>query len=253
MSLLLEFLKAVAVLLVCLSPIFAQIPGPGGVPGPLRSLPPGSVPPGPPKAPDPIEKLGDNLFRLGSLRVDTSKREVTLSGKVNGAMTLEFIANTKNGFKAYESAIELETNGLTFNLAMILIGLDKAHAKPSKFHFDPNPPAGDPLEVQVEWTSEGISKRVRAEELLRDIDKGEGFTRGQWVYTGSGFLDDGRYLADLDGVLIGFVHDPSSIIEWTGSNGVGRYGHIGIDPKLGLAPGTPLTVTVRAIQAGAKD
>ncbi len=206
-----------------------------------------------PKNPDPIEKLGNNLFRLGSVRVDTAKREVTIPGKVNNAMALEFIANTKNGFKAYESAFEMETNGLTFNLAMILIGLDKTHAKPSRAHFDPNPPEGDPVEIWLEWKSGTGTQRIRAEELLWDSEKQEGFGRGSWVYTGSTVLDDGRYMADLDGVLIGFVHDPASIIEWSGAAGVGRFGFMKINPKLGLEPETRVTVTVKAAGAASRN
>ncbi len=210
----------------------------------IGPLPP--IPAPPPSAPDPVEKLSDTLFRFGVMRVDTAKREVTIPGKMNATMQLEFIANTKNGFRAYESAFELEANGLTFNLAMILLGLDKKNSVLPKFHFDPTPPVGDPVEVWVEWKTGNGTKRVRAEDLLWDKERKQHFQRSGWVYTGSALLDDGRYLADLDAVLIGFVHDPASIIEWTGSSGVGRFGFIEVDPKLGLAPGTAITVIVKA-------
>ena len=178
---------------------------------------------------------------------------MTVRGKVNSASTLEFIANTKNGFKAYESAIELDTDGLTFNLAMILIGLDKAHSTPSRFHFDPAEPAGDAVEIWVEWKNGGTARKIRAENLLWDKEKKSGFSRGRWVYTGSMVLDDGRYMADLDGVLIGFVHDPASIIEWSAQDGVGRFGFVEIDPALGLEPETPITVTVKRSIEPAKN
>ena len=230
---------AVCLLFALLTDVHAQISIPGG---------------DNPGAPDPVEKLGDNLFRLGAIRVDTAKREASVTGKVNPDTTvLEFIANTKNGFRAYESAFELDANGLTFNLAMILIGLDNKNAVLPRFHFDPDPPQGDPVEVWVEWKAGNDTRRLRAEELLWDKEKMERFPRSQWVYTGSILLDDGRYRADLDAVLIGFVHDPSSVIEWAGANGVGRFGFVQIDPKLGLVPGTALTVIVKAIGAPAKD
>ena len=200
----------------------------------------------PPKNPDPVEKLGDHLFRMGAIRIDTQKREVTVPGKITGAKLLEFIAATKSDFRTYESAIQLDANGLTFNVAMILIGLDKANAVPPRFHFDPTPPTGDQVEVWVEWKAGNETKRMRAEELLWDEEKDQRFPRAPWVYLGSIVLPDGRYRADLDGVIIGFVHDAASIIEWTGANGVGRFGRIKIDPKLGLGPGTPITVIVTA-------
>jgi len=200
-----------------------------------------------------MEKLSDTVFRLGAMRVDTAKREATVPGKVNATEVLEFIANTKNGFRAYESAFELETNGITFNLAMILIGLDKANSVGPRFHFDPNTPAGDAVEVWVEWKAGSETTRIRADDMLWDKQKKEKFPRSQWVYTGSVLLDDGRYMADQDAVLIGFVHDPSSVIEWIGSNGIGRFGFIQIDPKLGLLPGSPITVIVKATGTPSKN
>ena len=174
-----------------------------------------------------------------------------MSGKVNATDVLEFIANTKNGFRAYESAFELDTNGLTFNLAMILIGLDKAHSVSPRFHFDANAPSGDAVEVSVEWDDGGGTRRMRADAMLWDKEKKETFPAQPWVYTGSILLDDGRYMARSGrDILIGFVHDPSSIIEWTRKNGVGRFGFIQIDPKLGLSPGSPVTVIVKATPSG---
>src|SRR5437763_19283 len=62
-----------------------------------------------------VERLGDHLFRIGSIRVDTANSELSVAGKVNGSVTtLEFVANTRGGFKAYESAIELDTNAVVF-------------------------------------------------------------------------------------------------------------------------------------------
>jgi hypothetical protein len=206
-----------------------------------------------PGAPDPIVTLGDNLFRMGSIRIDTGKHEVTVPGKVTDASSLEFIASTNSTFRTYESAIQLDTNGLTFNVAMILIGLDKDKGVPSRFHFDPNEPVGDPVDIWVEWKAGAENKRIRAEDLLWDQEKNEVFPRRPWVYIGSQILPDGRYRADLDGVIIGFVHDPASIIEWTGSNGLKRFGMIKIDPKLKLQPGTPVTITIKQGGPSAKN
>jgi hypothetical protein len=66
------------------------------------------------------------------------------------------------------------------------------------------------------------------------------------VYTGSTF-HDGRYLAEVDGALIGFVHSPSPIIEQVGGAGVSRFGRIVMNPRLGLEPNTPVVLTVKAV------
>ena len=57
----------------------------------------------------------------------------TTPATVNDAVMggpLEFVGNTKStvpsepGWRAYESALELDTDGVTFNLTMVLLGLD---------------------------------------------------------------------------------------------------------------------------------
>jgi hypothetical protein len=155
------------------------------------------------------------------------------------------LANTKSQFRAYESAVHVDEFALNFNVAMLLIGLDKANSTSARYHFDPATPKGDQVEIWVEWTSGNETKRVRAEDLFWDAEKKEKFPRSPWVYTGSEVLPTGSYLAEVDGVLIGFVHDPASIIEWTGTNGLGRFGFIKLDPKMGLTPGMTVNIIVR--------
>ncbi len=194
-----------------------------------------------------IEKLGPTLYRLGKVRVDTATREVSVTGKINAnANTLEFVANTKDGWRAYESAVSLDTDAITFNAALVLIGLDGSHAKGQpKFHFDPSALAGDTVTIFFECPG-GECPRMPAERLMFDRVKKEPISGGKWVYTGSSFLPDGRYMADIGAVLIGFVHDPATIIEYSVGAGIGRYGQITTNERLGLAPGTIIAMTVKA-------
>ncbi|HEV8436831.1 MAG TPA: YdjY domain-containing protein [Methylomirabilota bacterium] len=200
-----------------------------------------------PAAEPKIEKLGDGLLGVGKVRVDLEKRQVAVPGVVTPASTLEFVAGTKGGAKGYETALELDTDAVGFNLALILIGLDKANAVPSRRHFDPRPPEGDPVEIWVEWQEPDGARRVRAEDLIYNTEGKKTLPRGPWVYTGSVFLRNGRYLADFHGVLIGFVHTPAPVIENPSSDGVARYGSFKINPELNLKPGTPVRVTVTAV------
>ena len=82
---------------------------------------------------------------------------------------------------------------------------------------------------------------------MYDEQKKETLSGGTWIYTGSAFKQDGRYLADDGGVIVGFVHDPASIIEYAGKGALNRYGAIVPNPTLGLAPGTPIVLTVKAL------
>lgn len=224
--------------------------------GAQRNPQPPPPPPSPPKlsdlpkAPSAVESLGPNLFRVGNVRVDTAKKEVTVSGVANEPRALEFVASTKGGFKGYESALELDTSAINFNLALILIGLDKDHAVVPRYHFDPVPPQGDAVEIWVAWEDSGKPRSVRVEQLLYNEVTKQTLPEGPWVYTGSVFLpDSSAYLADLDGVLIGFVHTPAPIIENPRAVPPGQYGATHTNTALGLKGGTRVTVTVKAVES----
>lgn len=207
----------------------------------------------PASAPPKVEKLGPNLFRIGQARVNTTTREVSVPGTINTVTVLEFAANAKGGMKAYESALTLDTDAITFNAALVLVGLDKKNAKIAHSHFDPAPVAGDPVDVSVEWkTADGKTERMPLEKLVVDKATNQPVTDNAWVYTGSTFWADGRYAAAVEGVLIGFAHTPNSIIESVRGIGLGRYGSIVLNPALGLTPGTAVTVTVTPRQPASK-
>ena len=147
---------------------------------------------GPTPAPSPVERLGPNRVRVGNIRVDTAKKELSVDGVVNEVLMLEFLANTKDGFKAYESALELDTNAINFNVACLLIGLDNAGAVVSRYQFDPLPPQGYPLELFIEWDSGGTRRRIRAEQLVYNKVTKQTLTEGPWVYTGSVFSAENK-------------------------------------------------------------
>jgi hypothetical protein len=197
-----------------------------------------------------VEKLGNNLYRVGGLQVDVARREITASGKVNDVVVLEFIANARDGVKAYESAVTLETDPVSFNAALLLIGLDPSRGRVPQYVIPVTRPDGDPVAIEIEWTRGSERRRVSADQLLYDAQKKAIMPVERWVYTGSTFTTDGQYMAELDGVLIGFMHTQSSIIDERGGAGVGRYGAIILNRNLGLEPNAPITLLVRALGSG---
>jgi len=206
---------------------------------------------GPAPAPAPVERLGPDQLRVGNIRIDMSRRELTVNGVVNEVQTLEFLANTKGGFKAYESALELDTNAVNFNVACLLIGLDSSRAVLPRFQFDPASPQGDPVDLFVEWDSEGTRRRVRAEELLYNRQTKTVMAEGPWVYTGSVFVAQGnRYMAEAEGTIVGFMHNASPIVE-NPRTGVGTYGDTIINPDLKLKAGTAVQMVLRALPRAA--
>ena len=134
-----------------------------------------------------VERLGENLFRIGQIHVDTSKREISVAGTVNPVRTLEFIANPRRGMKAYESAVTLDTDAIAFNAALVLVGLDASHMR-----FGPNGPEGDQVEIWIETTGPS-AQRFRAERMVYDEVTKLSNHLNRWLrdndsYAGSVFL-----------------------------------------------------------------
>ena len=206
-------------------------------------------PPKSPKATGPAaEKIRDGVYRIGTIEVDTIKKEARVAAVINSDVTtLEWVANTKGGAKAYESALTVDTNATTFNAALLLMGLDPSRGRLPTRHFDPIAPQGDAVEIWLEWGTGASARRIRVEEILWDRRTETTLPAGPWVYTGSG-LSDGHYMADLDGVLIGFVHSQSPVIENPRPGAVDAFGFVVLNTvRVGLPLNAKLTMMVRAV------
>lgn len=195
------------------------------------------------------ESLGNGKFRIGSIMVDTAGKEIIVPGKWNmNEGTIEYIASVRGGYKLYETVLELDTNAYEFNLSLILIGLDQKKGRASKMHFDPASPEGDPVEIWVDWMDGGKKKSVRAEELVFDTNRKSAMPHTPWVYTGSTILENGVYMAQMDGVLIGFVHDPAAIIDSPSNFGLTQYGMLVVNKEVAPPVGTEIQLKVKSMK-----
>jgi hypothetical protein len=194
-----------------------------------------------------MEHLGGERYRIGEIMVDREAHQLVVPGKVlHLDDTLEYLAVARNGHKAYESLLELSTTPREFNLACILIGLDDASSVKPRYQFDETKLAGPTVAVTIEWTMDGETRTSTGANALQVGDTP--FDDDSWVYIGSDTSQDGRnFAADMSGALIGFVHDPTSIIEHVNGAGIGDYGLItGNDDAL-PAEGDPVMLTVKVI------
>lgn len=184
--------------------------------------------------------------KLGAITLDPERRRFSVPGVViRKEPPLEFLAVTKGGFKGYESLLELQTDAVGFNLACILIGLDSEKVKAPKYHFDAAPLQGDRVKLWVSWREKGELRRLPAGQLLK-AEAMEAIPE-EWIYTASVFGPDGRYQADVDGTLVGFVHDPASVIEHRTGFGLNDYGSVGGSPARCPDVGTEILFIVEAV------
>ena len=97
-------------------------------------------------------------------------------------------------------------------------------------------------EIFVSWEEEGKTRRVPVTDVLRVPDGAH--VSDEWVYTGSFFAPDGRYTAEVVGTLVGFVHDPTSIIQHRSGLGLGHYGAVSLNTEVLPRPGTPVLLQI---------
>jgi len=173
-----------------------------------------------------IKPLGQERYQIGRIVVDKRAHSFTVPGRVHALdKPLEYLATSPGGRKAYEALLELDASGSEFNLACILIGLERDPKLASS-----KPPVvanvvGQRVAMSVAWTQDGQRRKVTAAEALFNADARAKIESVEWVYIGSfTSIDGSRFAADHTGTLISFIKDPTGLIEAVSGVGVGPYG-----------------------------
>ena len=199
-----------------------------------------------------MQALGKDRYRIGSILVDKKARRLTVAGRILGVdRPLEYLVVTRGGYKSYESLAELDTSGSEFNLACILLGLDAGLAKRPVYQFATDAIVGQHVALEFSWQAGG--KRVKAtglQMLLTDAQRAIE-KRDDWVYIGSMMLEATTFGADNTGALIGFVHDPTAVIEHASGLGIGAYGSVAGNRALLPPDNTPIQLTMTVLNGGA--
>lgn len=198
-----------------------------------------------------LKSLGQDRYQVGRIVVDKSARTFTAPGRINVVdKPLEYLATTSSGRKAYESLLVLDASGSEFNLACILIGLERDPDVPPSRPPKAAAITGQRVVLSVAWTDGGKRRELAAADALFGAGSGTRAEAVDWVYTGSFSSRDGsQFAADHTGSLIGFIHDPTTVIETTARIGIGAYGSVRGSSEL-PAVGTGIELIVKAVGAG---
>ncbi len=191
-----------------------------------------------------IVDLGEQRFQIGEIIVDRNTQEFSVPGKIlHLSVALEYLAVSTGGMKDYESLLELTTSPRDFNLACILIGFDDKESVKPRYQFDELEVKGPPVLMTLSWQEDGEPRSVSAAHAM--LAGEEIFDDDSWVYIGSLTSENGQeFMAERGGTLIGFVHDPYSIIDHKTGGGIGAYGLITGNKTLLPAEGTAIRLTV---------
>jgi hypothetical protein len=201
-----------------------------------------------------LKPLGEDRYQIGRIVVDRKAGRFTVPGRVHVmGQPLEYLATTPGGMKEYETLLEAEATGSEFNLACILLGLERDPKQGPFYQFSEAPLVGPKVRVSIAWQDGGKRREISAAEALLD-PKGDVRPESvEWVYTGSlSMPPDGQFAADITGTLIGFVHDANSIIESVLGLGIGAYGSVNGNAALLPPVGTPIELVVQLARDKAK-
>jgi hypothetical protein len=215
---------------------------------------PASSPAGVPAAPL-MKPLGGERYQIGQIVVDRKARRMTLPARVHILdRPLEYLLTTTRGMKEYETLLEADVSGTEFNLACILLGLERDKSVEPYQQFSQKRLTGPRVEISITRKDGGKAVTMSAADALFDAGQ-KSPEPVEWVYIGSqkNWQDD-RYAADVTGTLIGFVHDPNTVIDSTMGLGIGAYGSVNgnADRLPAVGSEVELTVAVPGNQAGAK-
>lgn len=209
--------------------------------GPLRAQTP-------PRPVGEIRPLGSERYQIGQIVIDKRARRFTLPGRVLAlGKPLEYLVTSPGGMKAYETLFEADTSGSEFNLACILIGLERDPDLVKTRFARPGSLLGPRVQISVSWQDGGSTRRLSALEALFESAGDAKGVPGEWVYVAPEGLDAmGRYGPDATGTLVGFKPDPNNLIESALPIGLGAYGSIRGNSAL-PPTGAPVHLTVEAV------
>jgi hypothetical protein len=194
-----------------------------------------------------MEQIGEERYRIGNIIVDRKSNGFSVPGKIlHLSGPLEYLAVSTAGMKGYESLLELAASPHEFNLACILVGLDDAHSVKPRYQFDERKAEGQAVSISISWEQDGKSVTVSGANAMKAGD--ETFDDDSWVYIGSEYGNYGKqFMADLGGTLIGFVHDPYSVIEHRNGGGIGDYGLLTGNQDVLPHEGSAVTLNVTVV------
>ena len=177
---------------------------------PTTNAPPVIYPVGsePQPEPSPVRWEGPTAI-LGSVRVDSAAKTVTATGWVNQTEgPIEVLACGLQG-KVHESVFVLPLNPIDLQAALLLVGLKGGEPMPASGQ---GPPKGAPVDVYVEWQTDGQTQRARAESFVWHVQDNAPLPDGPWIFTGS-MLKEDRFMAFAEETLVATYWDPYAIVN----------------------------------------
>ncbi len=172
-----------------------------------------------PKSTDPTDvklakpkKIGENLYQLGNVTLNTEKKEITIPGEINIATDdtiIEFFACGTLG-KSHESIIILDAETIYIFIALGMLDLEPG--RNLSVVGDPHDPKGSHVQVWVEWDKGDEVVSYTARELVWNALSQKPMQKTHWVFTG-GRLINNQLTSQLFHNIIAVYRDPDALLN----------------------------------------
>ena len=158
------------------------------------------------------KKISENSFQMGTVVVDTKKKEIIVPGQINIASNdkiIEFLACGLLG-RTHESILLLDAEPIYIFTALGMLDLE--HGMNLEVKGDPRAPKGSHVQIWVEW-QQGEKVVLRpARELVWNVLAGKPMQKTHWVFTG-GRIKNNQLTVQLYHSLIAVYRDPDALIN----------------------------------------
>lgn len=211
-----------------------------------------------------MKEISPGVFQIGKIRLDKTKRSVSFPGKLNMSKDLiEYLLVTPEG-STHESLLTADIQPTDLQFVMLL--LDAKGAGILAPTADAAPPGqidaiylktaprlkGDNVTISVSWKAQdGTEKTVALEDLLMNDETKKPAEKGPWLYNGSMFGADGKFLAQQLGCFISVVTNPAALIN-NPRKGNDNDRIWAVNEKQSPPVGTAVTITI-ALQSGSSE
>ena len=172
-----------------------------------------------PKSTDPTDiklakpkKIGENLYQMGNVIVNTDKKEIVIPGEINIASEdtiIEFFACGTRG-KTHESILILDVEPIYVFMALGMLDLEPGMNL--EVEGDPRQPKGSHVEIWVEWKQGDKDISRPARDLVWNMMNGQPMQKTHWVFTG-GRLINNQLTTQLYHNIIAVYRDPDALIN----------------------------------------
>src|SRR4051812_11495199 len=172
-----------------------------------------------------IHQVGPGVVELGAIRLDQTTRTVTFPGAINlDKGLLEYLIVGRDG-PTHESLLVTDVSPAELHTVMLLLGAKGA--KPAAPGVEPPPgqitaeylkhapkPTGDTILITAKWKDKtGAEQTAEVSDWLTFLPTKKPPARGPWLYTGSMFGSDGKFMAEQQSIIAALVTNPAALIN----------------------------------------